>query len=374
MKQLFSFLAAAALTVSCATSPATVTKSGIDPKAFEGQYNGKATALYTLTNESGMEVCITNFGGRIVSIMVPDKDGMMRDVVLGFDNIQDYIDIPSDFGAAIGRYANRIANATFTLDGVEYQLTKNNGQNILHGGSNGFDHTIWDVVKVTKNSVVFSCTLADGLDGFPGNFTTTLTFSVTKDNGVSISYKAKTDKATVCNMSHHAYFNLEGMDAENTLDHVLMINADYITESDRSLIPTGNLLPVDGTVYDFRQPVRIGDRQFASPAGFGRPVPGAPMPEIPEGMVRSYDQNFCLNHSSSDKVELVASLYSPKTGRLMEVLNNHPGMQLFTGNRKAVAMESQMFPDSPNHPEFPNTVLRPGETYHHNVVYRFSVK
>lgn len=346
----------------------------LDASAFETEIDGKPVSLYTITNGK-ITAQVTNFGGYVVGLFAPDKDGNYANVVGHNDNIEQYKSFSMNpVGSALGRFANRIGNASFTLDGVEYQLTKNNGQHILHGGSKGFGNIVWDVEKVTGNKVVFSCLLEDGLDGFPGNLKTYLTFSITKDNGLSIDYKATTDKATVCNMSHHAYFNLEGMDAENTLDHVLMIDADYITESDRSLIPTGNLLPVDGTVYDFRQPVRIGDRQFASPAGFGRPVPGAPMPEIPEGMVRSYDQNFCLNHSSSDKVELVASLYSPKTGRLMEVLNNHPGMQLFTGNRKAVAMESQMFPDSPNHPEFPNTVLRPGETYHHNVVYRFSVK
>ncbi|MDO5443743.1 MAG: aldose epimerase family protein [Bacteroidia bacterium] len=346
----------------------------LDASAFETEIDGKPVSLYTITNGT-ITAQITNYAGYIVGIYAPDKDGNYANVVGHNDNIEQYKSFSRNpVGSALGRFANRIGNASFSIDGVEYQVTKNSGKHILHGGAHGFGNTVWDVEKVTRNKVVFSCLLEDGLDGFPGNLKTYLTFSITKDNGVSIDYKATTDKATVCNMSHHAYFNLEGMDAEDILDHVLMVNADNITESDRSLIPTGKLLPVDGTAYDFRKPVRIGDRQIAAPAGFGRPAPGTPAPVIPEGMVRSYDQNFCLNHSKADKVELVASLYSPKTGRLMEVLNNHPGMQLFTGNRKAVAMESQMYPDSPNHPEFPNTVLRPGETYHHNVIYRFSVK
>lgn len=357
---------------SCKNTPAP--GDLLDASAFETEIDGKPVSLYTITN-GRISAQITNFGGYIVGIYAPDKDGVYANVVGHNDNIQQYQSFSRNpVGSALGRFANRIGNASFTLDGVEYQLTKNSGQHILHGGSKGFGSIVWDVEKVERDKVVLSCFLEDGTDGFPGNLKTYLTFSITKDNGVSIDYKATTDKATVCNMSHHAYFNLEGMDAEDILDHVLMVNADNITECDASLIPTGKLLPVDGTVYDFREPLRIGDRQIASPAGFGRPAPGTPAPEIPEGMVRSYDQNFCLNHSAEGKVELVASLYAPKTGRYMEVFNNHPGMQLFTGNRKAIAMESQMFPDTPNHPEFPSATLRPGETYRHTIIYKFSVK
>lgn len=366
--------AAALIGIASSCSQAPAPGDLLDASDFTTEIDGKPVSLYTITNGT-ITAQITNYAGYIVGIYAPDKDGNYANVVGHNDNIEQYKSFSRNpVGSALGRFANRIGNATFSIDGVEYQVTKNNGQHILHGGTQGFGNTVWDVEKVTRNKVVLSCFLEDGLDGFPGNLKTYLTFSITKDNGVSIEYEATTDKATVCNMSHHAYFNLEGMDAEGILDHELMVNADNITECDASLIPTGKLLPVDGTVFDFRKPVRIGDRQFASPAGFGRPAPGTPMPEIPEGMVRSYDQNFCLNHTKADKVELVASLYAPKTGRLMEVLNNHPGMQLFTGNRKAVAMESQMYPDSPNHPEFPNTILRPGETYHHTVIYRFSVK
>ena len=222
-------------------------------------------------------------------------------------------------------------------------------------------------------AVVLSCVLADGVDGFPGNLKTFLTFSVTDDDGVSIDYRATTDKPTVCNLSHHVYFNLDGFPAENVLNHVVWINADAITETDSTLIPTGRLLPVDGTPYDFRSPVALGSRQVALPAGRGAFGPGAPVPEIPEGMVRSFDQNFCLNHSLEGQVEKVASVYSPASGRRMEVFSDQPGLQFFTGNRLAFAMESQLYPDTLNRPEFPGkAVLRPGETYHHTVIYRFS--
>ena len=252
-------------------------------------------------------------------------------------------------------------------------MTKNNGEHTLHGGRNGFDHVVWDVEAVSESAVVLSCVLADGVDGFPGNLKTFLTFSVTDDDGVSIDYRATTDKPTVCNLSHHVYFNLDGFPAENVLNHVVWINADAITETDSTLIPTGRLLPVDGTPYDFRSPVALGSRQVALPAGRGAFGPGAPAPEIPEGMVRSFDQNFCLNHSVEGQVEKVASVYSPASGRRMEVFSDQPGLQFFTGNRLAFAMESQLYPDTLNRPEFPGkAVLRPGETYHHTVIYRFS--
>nr|AIF26753.1 hypothetical protein [uncultured bacterium fosmid pJB89E1] len=384
----------------------TKTPQLLDPSAFETEIGGKKVSLYTITNGT-ITVQVTNYAGYIVGIFAPDKDGNYDNVVGHNDNIQQYMGFSMNpCGAALGRYANRIANAEFSIDGVTYHVTKNNGEHMLHGGAKGFDHSVFDVVSVTENAVVMSIDLADGLDGFPGNLKTILTFSVTPDNGVMIDYKAATDKPTVCSLSHHAYFNLNGFADPQFLTHKLWINADNITESDPGLIPTGKLLPVDGTPYDFRQETTIGDRQVPRPAmpanfmGFGafpdRQMPrpngqpggqpggqpaGQPQPQarpaqepVPDGMVRSYDQNFCLNHSAPGALELVASLYAPESGRLMEVINNHPGMQLFTGNRSAIAMESQMFPDSPNHPEFQSTVLRPGEIYSHTVIYRFSVR
>ena len=380
--RLFKSAAMCAFALLCCVFANAQTKAPgelLDKADFEMEIDGKPVSLYTITN-GRITAQVTNFAGYIVGIYTPDKDGNYTNVVGHNDNIQQYQTFSRNpVGAALGRYANRIGNATFTLDGVKYEVTKNNGQHTLHGGSKGFDHTVWDVEKVTGSSVVMSCVLEDGMDGFPGTLKTTLTFSITDDDGVAVNYEATTDKPTVCNLSHHVYFNLNGFPAENALDHVVCINADAITETDNTLIPTGKLLPVEGTPYDFRTPVKLGDRQVAAPAGrgaFGGPGgPGAQAPAIPDGMVRSYDQNFCLNHTAADQVEVVASVYSPTSGRVMEVLNDKPGLQFFTGNRLAFAMESQLYPDTLNKPEFPgNAVLRPGETYNHTVIYRFSVK
>ena len=372
----FRFVALFAFSLLCSiTACAQVQAPGdlLDKAAFDTEIDGKPVSLYTITN-GRITAQVTNYAGYIVGIYAPDKDGNYANVVSHNDSIQLYTRgfSRNPLGAALGRYANRIGNASFTLDGVKYELTKNNGAHTLHGGAKGFDHTVWDVEKVTDNSVVMSCVLPDGTDGFPGTLKTTLTFSITKDDGVSISYKATTDKPTVCNLSHHVYFNLDGCPAENVNDHVVSINADQITEVDAGLIPTGKLLPVEGTAYDLRTPTRIGDRQFSMP--FGRFVPGQPMPAVPEGMVRSYDNNFCLNHSKAGKLEEVATVYSPASGRYMEVFNDQPGLQLYTGGRTALALESQLYPDCPNQPGFPSAVLRPGGKYKHTVVYKFSTK
>ena len=380
MRKITLFVSAATCVLAlfcCVIANAQTKAPGelLDKADFEMEIDGKPVSLYTITN-GRITAQITNFAGYIVGIYTPDKDGNYTNVVGHNDNIQQYQTFSRNpVGAALGRYANRIGNASFTLDGVKYEVTKNNGAHTLHGGSKGFDHTVWDVEEATERSVVLSCVLEDGLDGFPGTLKTFLTFSVTDDDGVSIEYKATTDKPTVCNLSHHVYFNLDGFPAENTLDHVICINADAITEVDNGLIPTGKLLPVEGTAYDFRTPVKLGDRQVAAPAGRGAFGPGAQPTPVPDGRVRSYDQNFCLNHTAAGQVEVVASVYSPTSGRVLEVLNDQPGLQFFTGNRVAFAMESQLYPDTPNHPDFPGTAtLRPGETYHHSVIYRFSVK
>ena len=346
----------------------------LDKAGFETEIDGKPVSLYTITN-GRITAQITNYAAYIVGIYTPDKDGNYTNIVGHNDSIQQYQGFSrTPVGSALGRYANRIGNATFTLDGTTYNTTRNNGAHTLHGGTNGFGRTVWDVEEVSGDTLVLSCVLADGLDGFPGALKTILTFSITEDDGVSIAYRATTDKPTVCNLSHHVYFNLNGFPAENMLDHVVWIDADSVTEMDASLIPTGKLLPVEGTPFDFRKPVLLGDRQIAPPArmAFG---PGAQLPDVPEGMVRSYDQNFCLNHRETGQVELVASVYSPASGRMMEVLSDQPGLQFFSGGRTALALESQLYPDTLNHPEFPGTAtLRPGETYQHTVIYRFSVK
>jgi len=337
--------------------------------------DGQKVALYTI-QKGKVAAQIINYGGFVVGLYSPDKNGEYANLVNHYDNIKQYMNYNMGMiGPALGRYANRIANGKFKLDGVEYNITKNSGQHTLHGGAKGFDHTAWKVVKAKKNKLVLSCVLPDGLDGFPGTLTTTLTYSITKDGGLQISYEATTDKATVVNLSNHTYFNLDGAGNGDIMDHELMINAAFITETDRSNIPTGDLGMVEGSPYDFQKPVRIGDRQYApQPGQGGRGGFGGFGGQVPEGMVRNYDNNFCLIHNEQGKVEMVASLYSPKSGRYMEVWNNHPGLQVYTGARTAIALESQMYPDSPNHEFFPSTTLRPGEKYEHTVIYKLSVK
>lgn len=336
----------------------------LDNAKFKSVIDGKETDLYTISN-GVVSAQVTNYGGFIVSLLSPDKDGQYANVVTHYDSIAAYQHYNMGMiGPALGRFANRIANAQFTLDGTVYELTKNNGRNILHSGSKGFDHTVWDVASHDETSVVLTCVSPDGTDGFPGTLTTTLTYSITPDNGLSINYVATTDKPTVVNMSNHAYFNLNGAGEGDILDHVLTIDADQITEANRENIPTGKLLDVADTPYDFRKGQRIGDRQM-NMKGFrwGQKI------EVPEGMVMNFDNNFCLKHNGN-AVEKVATLHSPQSGRTLEVWNNHPGLQIYTGARVAIALESQMYPDSPNHPEFPSTVLRPDETYTHTCIYK----
>lgn len=337
----------------------------VDAEAFKATIDGKQTNLYTISN-GVVTAQITNYGGFIVSIASPDKNGNYANIVTHYNKISDYQHFNLGMvGPALGRFANRIAGAQFSLDNKVYTLTKNSGNNILHSGRNGFGKTVWDVVKHDGRTLVLSCVSADGTDGFPGNLTTTLTYSIDSDNGLCIKYEAVTDKPTVVNLSNHAYFNLEGAGADNIWDHILMVNADNITETNSEGIPSGKLLKVENTPYDFRKGCRIGDRQLVTIPNvrLGQKV------EIPEGKVFNYDSNYCLNHTSAN-VEKVATLHSPQSGRTLEVWNDHPGLQVYTGARTAIALESQMYPDSPNHPEFPSTVLRPGETYTHTCIYR----
>ena len=338
----------------------------LDAAGFDTVISGKPVALYTISR-GDITAQITNWGGYVVSLMAPDKDGNVVNLIPHMSQVKRYLNANcGQYGPALGRFANRIANGKFCIDGVEYQITKNSGQHTLHGGSAGFDHIVWDVVKVRKDRLVLKSVLADGTDGFPGTLTTILTYSITKDGGLSISYEATTDKKTVVNLSNHTYFNLNGAGNGDIMGHQLTINADRITETDRSNIPTGKFLDVEGTAYDFRNATLIGDRT-AQGGGFGQQTQQDPM------KVRNFDNNFVLNHEKAGKIELVATLYSEESGRKLEVLNNHPGLQVYTGARNAIALESQMFPDSPNHPEFPSTVLEPGKKYEHTVIYRFSV-
>lgn len=341
----------------------------IDPAPFDTIVDGRAIHLYTIQN-GAVAAQITNYGAFIVTLFAPDRDGQYANLVTSYNGIRQYLRYNlGQVGPSVGRYANRIAGAQFTLDGQTYELTHNNGRHTLHSGNQGFDHTIWDVVSSEPQRLVLRCTSADGTDGFPGTLQTTLTYSITPEGGLRVEYSATTDKPTVVSMTTHSYFNLNGVGHGDILGHQVRILADNITEADRDLIPTGKLTPVAGTPYDFRQPTTLSDRQVAMQGfGFGQRM------EVPEGKVRQFDTNFCLNHTSTTAVEKVAEVYAPESGRVMTVLNNHPGLQLYTGARTALALESQMYPDSPNHPEFPSTRLDPGKTYNHTCEYRFSVK
>ena len=343
----------------------------LDASAFKTTIDGKAVDLYTLSNDK-VTVQITNYGGFVVSMLAPDRNDKYTNIVTHYNNIREYQNFNLGMvGPALGRFANRIANAKFTLDGKEYNLTKNAREHILHGGNKGFDHVVWDVVSSDSKKLVLKCVLPDGADGFPGNLTTTLTYSLTDDNGLSIAYEATTDKPTVVNLSNHSYFNLNGTGVGDIMNHTLYVEADKITETTQDGIPTGKFLDVAGTAYDFKSGCRIGDRQMQFKGGF---FPFGQRIEIPEGKVMQYDNNFCVTHKAKKGVEKVASLYSPESGRVLEVWNDHPGLQVYTGARSAIALESQMYPDSPNHKEFPSTVLRPKQKYTHTCIYKMGVK
>lgn len=364
----------AAIAALCLYSCSETTLSGLVPKDFESVRDGKTTALYTLTNESGMEVCITNFGGRIVSIMVPDRNGVMTDVVLGFDNIDDYKTHASDFGAAIGRYANRIGNARFTLDGTEYVLDANDGENCLHGGSEGWQYQVYEAEQTGPSTLVLSMDSPAGEMGFPGNVEAKVTYVLTEDNAIDITFEGTSDSPTVFGMTSHSYFNLSGNHAEPGTGQILYINADAYTPVNESLIPTGEILSVEGTPMDFRTPKAVQEDIEAD------------YEQLRRG--NGYDHNWILNTDGDLNIP-AASLYSPESGIMVETYTDQPGIQIYSGNfldgktagkhgvfypkRASVCLETQIFPDSPNRPEWPGSVLRPGETYSHRCIYRFSV-
>lgn len=377
IKTLFCVTAAAISLTSCAQKEKT-TKSGLNPEDFVAEYNEAPTALYTLTNKNGMEVCITNFGGRIVSIMVPDKDGNLKDVVLGFPTVKDYFpqNHLSDFGASIGRYANRIGQGKFTLDGVEYQLPRNNFMHCLHGGPTGWQYQVYETVEADKHHVKLMRVSPDGDNNFPGTVTAYTTYTLTEDNSIEISYEATTDAPTIINMTNHSYFNLSGDPAAyDVIDDVLYINASAITPIDRTCMTSGEITPVEGTPFDFRTPKAIGKDIAADDV------------QIRNG--NGYDHNWVLSNNGSMDIA-AAEVYSPVTGIVLTVYTDEPGLQVYTGNfldgsaigkngvsykfRSGICLESQKYPDTPNKPEWPSAVLRPGETYTSHCTYSFSTR
>ncbi len=335
--------------------------------------DGTAVSIYTLKNGKGMEARITNYGGIVVSLLVPDRNGKAGDVVLGYDNLEGYIRNNPYFGAIVGRYGNRIAKGRFTLDGHEYKLAVNNGPNSLHGGLRGFDKVVWDVRRAEGNLLELHYLSKDGEEGYPGNLDVTVTYTLTPENELKIDYAATTDKPTVVNLTNHSYFNLAGQGNGNILDEVLMINADRFLPVDAGLIPTGELRSVAGTALDFRKPTVIGARINSD--------------EEQMKLGGGYDHCFVLNRNGAG-LSLAARLSDPKSGRVMEVLTTEPAIQFYTGNfldgtitgkdgkvypkRSALCLETEHYPDSPNQPAFPSVVVRPGGKYATTTVYRFS--
>ena len=374
MKNLALWAVSALFVAACTPKAEQPTDSGLLRTNFQTEVGGKKTDLYTLRNKNNMEVCVTNFGGRIVSVMVPDKDGQMRDVVLGFDSIQDYVSKPSDFGASIGRYANRINQGRFTLDGTEYQLPQNNYGHCLHGGPQGFQYRVFDAVQPNPQELELTYMAEDGEEGFPGNITCKVLMKLTDDNAIDIRYEAETDKPTIVNMTNHSYFNLDG-DAARNEAHLLTIDADYYTPVDSTFMTTGEIAPVEGTPMDFRTPTPVGAR-----------INDYDFVQLKNG--NGYDHNWVLN-TKGDITRKCATLESPLTGIVLDVYTNEPGIQVYAGNfldgsltgkkgitynqRASVCLETQKYPDTPNKPEWPSAVLRPGEKYMSQCIFKFSV-
>lgn len=377
---LVSAILGAVLLAGCASpntsAPASSSVTVITRQRFGQMPDGTPVELFTLSNGKGVEAQICNYGGIIVSFKVPDKNGQMGDIVLGYDNLDGFVKNSPFFGALVGRVGNRIAKGKFTLNGKEYTLATNNGPNCLHGGIKGFDKVVW---KPQLVSLAMGPALAlhyvsrDGEEGFPGNLAVTAVYSLTEENALRLDFTATTDKDTVVNLTQHTYFNLAGKG--NVLDHEMMIAADKFTPVDSTLIPTGELRPVAGTPFDFRKPTAIGARI------------GQDDEQLKIGS--GYDHNFVLNKPPG-QLGLVARVYEPSTGRVLEVLSTEPGVQFYTGNhlngtitgkggwtyqqRAGFCLEAQHFPDSPNHPNFPSIVLKPGQTYTNTIIFKCSTQ
>ena len=380
MKRILCTLAAATLLVGCGGNAQKAEQSALNlmkAEDFTATIDGKQVGLYTLTNGT-ITMQVTNFGGRVVSLWTPDRDGNMEDIVLGYDKLDRYVNNTGErfLGAPVGRVANRINKGEFELDGVKYNVPQNSNGHALHGGNKGIDMVVWDVEYVADNAITLVLHSKDGEDGFPGNLDITMTYTLTPENEFEVTYHAKTDKKTVVNLSHHSFFNLKGEGNGTIEDHILTIKADKITPTDAGLIPTGELLVVDGTPFDFREPHAIGERI------------GADDVQLKNG--GGYDMNWVLSREDNGQVETVATLYEPQSGRAMDVATDQVAIQFYSGNffdgkyagkygrpinyRESVALETQKHPDAINHPGFPSIVLNPDEVYTHVCVYKFYTK
>jgi aldose 1-epimerase len=391
MKQsLKSFFAAALVLAVAACNTPTKTNTDaaaadssavavvqLDSTKFQKEIDGKKTNLYVLKNKNGMQAAFTNYGGRLVSLLVPDSTGKPVDVVVGFDSVDGFVNSTEPyFGATIGRYGNRIAKGKFSLDGKQYTLFTNNGQNTLHGGKKGFQYVVWDAAQPDAQTLVLTYLSKDGEEGYPGNLNVKVTYSLTDDNELKMDYEATTDKKTLCNLTNHAFFNLNGEGSGTILNHSLQIFADQYTPVDTTLIPLGKHADVKGTPFDFTTPETIGKRIEE------------PNDQLKAG--KGYDHNFVLNGTEGLGMTHAATVKGDKSGIVMDIYTQEPGLQFYSGNfmqsknvfkggakddfRTALALETQHFPDSPNQPGFPSTVLEPGKTYKTSSVYKFSGK
>ena len=374
MKRIITLVAACIALFACSNKNEVALLPSSD---FETVVDGKNVSLYTL-KAGDLAMQVTNFGGRVVTLWTPDKNGSYEDIVLGYNNIGNYINNPGErfLGAVVGPYANRIAGGTYTIGEETYNFPQNNNGQTLHGGLKGLDMIVWDVDSVSENSITLSVLCPDGHDGMPGNRTIVMTYTLTPENEFKVEYSAKTDKATHMNISHHSFFNLKGEGNGTINDHVLYVNASKTTPVDALLIPTGEIADVTGTPFDFREPKAIGrdlgveNEQLANGAG--------------------YDHNWVLDRVSASDLELAASVYEPASGRYMEVWTDQPALQFYGGNffdgsttgkygktlnyRESIALETQKYPDTPHHAHFPSTLLEPGQEYTHICVYKFMTR
>lgn len=363
-------------TDSMSTKQDSLSAGQISDAAFDKTIDGKQVKLYHLKGKGNIQVAITNYGAKIVSLLAPDKQGQLADVELGYDNIDQYVNTKERYyGGIVGRYGNRIAKGKFKVDGKEYTLATNNGVNHLHGGKKGFNDVVWDAEQPNDHTLKLHYLSKDGEEGYPGNLDITLTYELTDSNEVKIDYTATTDKATVVNLTNHSFFNLHGAGNGDINDHVMYINADKFTPVDSTLIPSGKLEPVKGTPMDFTTPTKIGERVDAD------------FEQLKFG--KGYDHNYVLNKKGKE-LSLAATVEEPQSGRFLEVWTTEPGVQFYGGNfldgtdkgkegktyvhRGAFCLETQHYPDSPNQPSFPSVVLKPGETYSSTCVYKFGVK